>query len=285
MRILTLLLNIFIVITGFIGCTEDVEEISDDKIINLEQVETAIENEGLDISIIEETSPEEISISHDTFQIPKQEEVSVSHEAYQINEGKEKIYIYEFDTIKERKEYFPDNLGGFSVEGDESTRYSSYATKNVAIIYELTDVSGTEILETTTKLGEAVFYNMHETKNKKFQGEGDYWDINFDMEFFEYQWEDEKGDKNLEFFGYYNFELEYLDQDPEEVSEIALEYSFHEHYGSGSSASTKDGSSILEDESFYNTGGHIDKPIEKEKIKTTVKWFDKEEEIDLKEIN
>jgi len=269
MKISVFLVSLLMVVLVMVGCTFGTDEVSEDRALFLDQVKNILEAEGLELGEIEGDSPVE-------------EEIPVAPKAYRINEDHGKVFIYEFETISERMESFPFTIRGEMVEISEEDIYFPLGAKNIAIIYQPGDTESGPFIEESTKLNNAVFYQMHGIEEKSFQGRGDHWDISLEIKYFEYQWMDREGQQNTEFYGYSSFDLKYLDTNPEEVSELSFQFSFNDQASRELSTKATDGSSVLEESGSYKVlRNTLSEPVEKEVIPTRVSWMDNEEEIDL----
>lgn len=268
LRSLTLAAVIGFILVLTVGCVKPEARTEHELPLTHDQVESILKEEGLDLIEVRAQSP-------------VKENIPITPKSYTIGEENGKLFVYQFDTIAMRKEYFPFSFAG-PVERVNDSIYLLFVAKNVAIICgPVPRTAGGQLLVNSDKLIRAVFYEMHEIQEEDFQGQGDYWDVSLDLEFFEYEWEDNKGEQQIDFHQHSKLQFHYLGSNPKEVSEM--------RYTCYYSETGKVTQGIFSDEGFLDEHGAwsesgavvFDEPIEQDVIEMIIEWNGNEERIKM----
>ncbi|MDR5659248.1 hypothetical protein RH915_07080 [Serpentinicella sp. ANB-PHB4] len=176
-KTLFVLLSMFIFL---IGCNSETtnttdQHLSESNVINM------IESEGIEITKTKATSPFT--------------DVKISPESFTINNTNHELFIYAFDTIEERKEDFPITYSDIKNE----TTYV-FAAKNVVIVCELGEAEESTFFNAVDQVEKVVFEKLHDLNELLFTAQGAYWDVEYTIHYFEYNWFDKEGEEHTEKF-------------------------------------------------------------------------------------
>ncbi|TCK92673.1 hypothetical protein EDC19_1827 [Natranaerovirga hydrolytica] len=256
-----------IIIMVLSGCTKDQGPSLKEGLFSNEDVKRILEEEGLDLTKVSEQP----SMKVDT---------NITPTSYEVGENEDTLFIYSFDSISSCKEFLSIFHSTYNIE-NENLLLHIYAAKNIAIVYEPPQEFSAATAAVSQNISNAVFYRMNDVKKVAFQGGGDYWNTNLDLEYFEYEWEDDKGEERLEYYGRYELSMTFLDENSEEVSDLVYQFSINENRSIGERISSQEGESVLEKGATYSRSSTIDRPIENEALDFMIEWNNYEENFTL----
>ncbi|ACB85739.1 hypothetical protein [Natranaerobius thermophilus] len=267
------------------GCMNNDESINQDvenshlELLTHEKVEDSIKDKGLALQEVELDSPltEEVMW----------EGSAVRMKSYKVGEHQNHLFVYEFESVADRMESFPmdyhvtpSQLDEFAHLFDEDYKLAS--AKNVFILYDPVELDNIEIKSELEQLRDAVFYGMHDIQEEIFRGHGDNWEVEVQFEFYEYEWTNNKEDDELEFYGYYEFDLQYLNDNVEDLSYIRCKYFYNKHGDGSGTTSQSSQETLLDENGRYSFDNHMDYPLKKDEvIEFVIRWEDQEEELEL----
>lgn len=131
-------------------------------------------------------------------------------------------------------------------------------------------------------IARAVFYGMHEVKEETFLGQGDYWDARLHVEYFEYPWENNDGEQELEFHQQSTLTLQFMGNDPEVINELGYTVTFEKTemgYSSGGTICTEQG--VLDENGAFRWSNITRKRTEEDSLELFIEWDDGEEKFNL----
>ncbi|UMZ74399.1 hypothetical protein [Natranaerofaba carboxydovora] len=275
------------------GCTEDnntkiqelplkyddnLEKAIDEQSLTYKHVENVFEEKGLNLD------------EKESLECPLDIDLPISPKSYKAGEQNDPFFIYQFDSVYERKEYFPmdyrvvmSDMDYFSEIRDDNTMLGS--SNNIVLAYYVVDPNEhpEKTREATDIFMDTLFYELHDINEVVYRGQGDYWDVEFEFEFYDYEWMDDDGEEHLEFFGYYDVEVEYLGDNPSEITELDYSYYLRELFDTEGSISTGGSSreseeGVLDEDKTYSSRARIREPIGKEEVEFSIEWSGGEEE-------
>ncbi|OWZ84385.1 hypothetical protein [Natranaerobius trueperi] len=249
-----------------------------EKKLTKQQVVNAIEDRRLKLDEIDKYEIED----------PVDEDLPISPEIYKVGGKEDYLFVYLFDSTAERKEYFPMAYKVLPHQIDDFDHLFEKGLKvgsayNALILLSHDETEGFDVRGLTRKLRDAIFYEIHDLNELTFQGDGQYWEVEADLEYYDYKWEDASGKDNQEFYGYISIELKYKGEELEDVSELGFRYSISEteQRGSGTTSREKNKETVLDENGTYTYNRHLEEPFIRDYIEMFIEWPKNEKKLIL----
>ncbi|OEF97554.1 hypothetical protein [Desulfuribacillus alkaliarsenatis] len=263
------------------ACSDNIGVILDEGLLSVDDVKESLEKEGLVLTKVKAKSPMEDYI-----------DILPTPSAYKVNDNGGKIFLYQFQSISERKKYFPNVYSSFEIEGETIENALVNNVKNIIIVFEPKE-SGKALLDVFQKIGNAVFYRMHDVNKTEFKGYGESWAAKLYLEYFEYEWKDDKENANIERYGQYDIQLKFLNQGIETVKDLKYTFNIIDNntidntmlptrMSTSMSRGFQDDYGVLnQDKTLTSFNTTYDYPIGEDVINLTIEWDGQKEEVVL----
>ncbi|WP_366923098.1 hypothetical protein MFMK1_003590 [Metallumcola ferriviriculae] len=237
----------------------------DGKILSLEDVVAALEEEGIALSKSNDGN------NHSNLVWSGQ-----TPTVYTVAEElRDEIFIYIFDSFESREKAYSGwgVIWGRDKRPEFAKRKSAvvraFPAKNALVVYylerpeEYTSESGSVF----KKFSRALFWKLNEGKEIVFKGEGTHWKGLMSVKYYEHFWKDKAGVIQHESYHFQNGQLKYTGQDSDGVGSV--KYKFETELGSSSGTVGK----LDKDGIIKSSGsGNGARPSAEDTYSVTVEW-------------
>lgn len=245
---------------------------SNNELLTLSDVTTVLKQHHLNIEKDKQESPSDYEYQGNKPAI------------YKLEQTQGKLFIYVFDSFEDRQRIYQDsgNEKKFHKLFSQSNETSVYhEARNILIVVNAPREalkSNPEVSKSFEVVKKVVFEKLNDGKEHVFKGQGEYWESQITVNYYEHWWKDENGVIKHESYLTEQPLIKYKGTDISSVGEI--DYEYHTSAGGSSRGRTElDQNGYIKSAGYKGSNGVI--PRENDSYTMTVEWNGKKETFTL----